>query len=137
MNENKTKMLKVEGVRSFGFITFVKKKADGTTFYSLATTADMIDPLPEKVAKCIEKSGQKWLDVCFVKKNREEMMKALGTIENKKMYIAPFPAKVWFTKNEKGYYGFVIDADPSTTFHCSKAAQKKDEPKNDLDDLPF
>ena len=135
MNENK-KMLKIDGVRSFGFMTFVRTKKDGTTFYSFATTSDMVEPLPEKVAKRIEESGQKWLDVYFVKKNREEMIKALGTIENKKTYIAPFPTKVWFTKNEKGYYGFIVEAEPSTTFRYKKEA-KKDEPKQDLDDLPF
>lgn len=137
MNENKTKMLKVEDVRSFGFMTFVRTKKDGTTFYSFATTADMVDPLPEKVAKRIEESGQKWLDVYFVKKNREEMIKALGTIENKKMYIAPYPTKVWFTKNEKGYYGFVVEVRLETTFHYSKEAREKDAAKQDLDDLPF
>ena len=136
MAENK-KMMKIDGVRSFGFMTSVRTKKDGTTFYSFATTADMVDPLPEKVAKRIEESGQKWLDVYFVKKNREEMIKALRTIENKKKYIAPFPAKVWFTKNDKGYYGFIVEADPSTTFHYSKEATKKDEPKTDSDDLPF
>lgn len=135
MNENK-KMLKIDGVRSFGFMTFVRTKKDGTTFYSFATTADMVQPLPEKVAKRIEESGQKWLDVYFVKKNRDEMIKALRTIENKKTYIAPFPPKVWFTKNEKGYYGFVVEAEPSTTFHYKKEATKKDEPK-DTDELPF
>ena len=133
--ENK-KMFKVDGVRSFGFMTFVRTKKDGTTFYSFATTADMVDPLPEKVAKRIEESGQKWLDVYFVKKNREEMIKALGTIENKNTFIAPFPSKVWFTKNEKGYYGFVIEANPLTTFRYKKEA-KKDDTKVDADDLPF
>ena len=133
--ENK-KMMKIDGVRSFGFMTFVRTKKDGTTFYSFSTTADMVDPLPEKVAKRIEESGQKWLDVYFVKKNREEMIKALGTIENKKTYIAPFPSRVWFTKNEKGYYGFVVEAEPSTTFRYKKEA-KKDAPKSDIDDLPF
>ena len=135
MNENK-KMMKIDGVRSFGFMTFVRTKKDGTTFYSFATTADMVEPLPEKVAKRIEESGQKWLDVYFVKKNREEMIKALGTIENKKTYIAPFPTKVWFTKNEKGYYGFVVEAEPSTTFRY-KTEAKKDAPKQDVDELPF
>ena len=135
MNENK-KMMKIDDVRSFGFMTFVRTKKDGTTFYSFATTADMVDPLPEKVAKRIEESGQKWLDVYFVKKNREEMIKRLGAIENKNTYIAPFPTRVWFTKNEKGYYGFVVEAEPSTTFRYKKEA-KKDEPKQDLDDLPF
>ena len=136
MNENK-KMLKIDGVRSFGFMTFVRTKKDGTTFYSFATTADMVEPLPEKVAKCIEKSGQKWLDVWFVKKNRDEMIKALRTIENKKKYIAPYPAKVWFTKTDKGYYGFIVEPDPSTTFHYSNEETKKDAPKSDTDDLPF
>lgn len=135
MNENK-KTFKIDGVRSFGFMTFVRTKKDGTTFYSFATTSDMVEPLPEKVAKRIEDSGQKWLDVYFVKKNREEMIKALGTIENKKTFIAPFPTRVWFTKNEKGYYGFVVEADPSTTFRYKKEA-KKDAPKSDIDDLPF
>lgn len=135
MNENK-KMLKIDGVRSFGFMTFVRTKKDGTTFYSFASTADMIEPLTEKVAKRIEESEQKWLDVWFVKKNRDEMIKALGTIENKNTYIAPFPTKVWFTKNENGYYGLVVEAEPSTTFRYKKEA-KKDEPKQDLDDLPF
>ena len=135
MNENK-KMLKIAGVRSFGFMTFVRTKKDGTTFYSLSTTTDMVEPLPEKVAKRIEESGQKWLDVYFVKKNRDEMIKALGTIENKKSYIAPFPSRVWFTKNEKGYYGFVVEAEPSTTFRYKKEA-KKDDAKVDTDDLPF
>ena len=135
MNENK-KMMKIDGVRSFGFMTFVRTKKDGTTFYSFATTTDMIEPLPEKVAKCIEKSGQKWLDVYFVKRNREEMMKALGTIENKKQYIAPFPHRVWFAKNEKGYYGFVVEAEPSTIFRYKKEAKQDAEP-TDLDDLPF
>lgn len=135
MNENK-KMMKIDGVRSFGFMTFVRTKKDGTTFHSFATTADMVDPLPEKVVKRIEESGQKWLDVYFVKKNRDEMIKALGTIENKNNYIAPFPTRVWFTKNEKGYYGFVVEANPLTTFRYKKEA-KKDDAKVDTDDLPF
>ena len=135
MNENK-KMMKISGVRSFGFMTFVRTKKDGTTFYSFATIVDMVDPLPEKVAKRIEESGQKWLDVYFVKKNRDEMIKALGTIENKKTYIAPFPTKVWITKNDKGYYGFIVEADPSTTFRYKKEANK-DVKESDLDDLPF
>lgn len=136
MNENK-KMMKIDGVRSFGFMTFVRTKKDGTTFYSFATTADMVDPLPEKVVNRIEESGQKWLDVYFVKKNRDEMIKALRTIENKNNYIAPFPTRVWFTKNEKGYYGFVVEANPLTTFRYKKEATKKDDAKVDIDDLPF
>ena len=136
MNENK-KMLEIDGVRSFGFMTFVRTKKDGTTFYSLATTADMVEPLPENVAKRIKESGQKWLDVWFVKKNRDEMIKALRTIENKKKYIAPYPAKVWFTKTDKGYYGFIVEADPSTTFHYSNEETKKDAKESVLDELPF
>lgn len=135
MNENK-KMMKLDGVRSFGFMTFVRTKKDTSIFYSFATTADMIDPLPDTVVKLIKESGQKWLDVWFVKKNRDEMIKALGTIENKKTYIAPFPAKVWFTKNEKGYYGFVVEAEPATIFRYKKET-KKDDAKVDTDDLPF
>ena len=135
MNENK-KMMKIDEVRSFGFMTFVRTKKDGATFYSFATTADMVDPLPDTVAKLIEKSGQKWLDVWFVKKNREEMIKALGTIENKKTFIAPFPHRVWFAKNEKGYYGFVVEAEPSTIFRYKKEA-KKDANEAVTDDLPF
>ena len=123
MNENK-KMMKIDRVRSFGFMTFVRTKKDGTTFYSFATTADMVDPLPEKVAKRIEESGQKWLDVWFVKKNRGEMIKALGTIENKKPYIAPFPAKVWITKNDKGYLGFIIECAPESIHPYVQEAQK-------------
>ena len=133
--ENK-KMLKIDGVRSFGFMTFVRTKKDGTTFYSFATTAGMVEPLPEKVAKRVEESGQKWLDVYFVKKNRDEMIKALGTIENKKTYIAPFPAKVWFTKNERGYLGFIVECAPESIHPYVKEA-KKDAPKSDIDDLPF
>lgn len=133
--ENK-KMMKIDGVRSFGFMTFVRTKKDGTTFYSFATTSDMIDPLPETVANLIEERNQKWLDVWFVKKNREEMIKALGTITNKKSYIVPFPHRVWFAKNEKGYYGFVVEANPSTTFHYKKEV-KKDDAKVETDDLPF
>ena len=127
MTENK-KMMKIDGVRSFGDMTFVRTKKDGTTCYSFATTADMVQPLPEKVVKRIEESGQKWLDVYFVKKNREEMIKALGTIEK--------PTKVWITKNERGYLGFIIECAPESIKPYVKEA-KKDEPKNDLDDLPF
>lgn len=135
MNENK-KMMKIDGVRSFGFMTFVRTKKDGTTFYSFATTSDMVDPLPETITKLIENSSQKWFDVWFVKKNRGEMIKALGTITNKKSYIVPFPHRVWFAKNEKGYYGFVVEAEPATAFHYKKEA-KKDAKESDLVGLPF
>ena len=136
MNENK-KMMKIDDVRSFGFMTFVRTKKDGTTFYSFATTADMVQPLPEKVAKRIEESGQKWLDVYFVKKNREDAVKGLEPVENKKKYVIEQINKVWFTKNEKGYLGFIVDCDPETIFPYVKKEAKKDDAKADLDDLPF
>ena len=136
MNENK-KMMKIEDVRSFVFMTFVRTKKDGTTFYSFATTADMVDPLPEKMAKCIEKTGQKWLDVYFVKKNRDEVIKGLEPVETKKKYVIEQINKVWFTKNEKGYLGFIVDCDPETIFPCVKKEAKKDAKESDIDDLPF
>ena len=134
MNENK-KMMKIDGVRSFGFMTFVRTKKDGTTFYSFATTADMVEPLPEKVAKRIEESGQKWLDVWFVKKNREACYKAIK-MEDKLKYTIDKPARVWITKNARGYLGFIVECAPESIKPCVKEA-KKDEPKTDLDDLPF
>ena len=134
--ENK-KMMKIEDVRSFGFMIFVRTKKDKTTFYSFATTADMVQSLPEKVAKRIEESGQKWLDVYFVKKNRDEVVKGLEPIEHKKKYVIEQINNVWFTKNEKGYLGFIVDCDPETIFPCVKKEAKKDAPKSDLDDLPF
>lgn len=134
MSENK-KMFKVEGVRSFGFMTFVRTKKDGTTFYSFATTADMVDPLPEKVAKRIEESGQKWLDVWFVKKNREDCYKAIK-MEDKAKYTIEKPTKVWITKNARGYLGFIIECAPESIHKYEKEA-KKDDAKVDTDDLPF
>ena len=130
MNENK-KMLKIDDVRSFGFMTFVRTKKDGTTFYSFATTADMVEPLPEKVAKCIENSGQKWLDVWFVKKNREACYKAIK-MEDKVKYTIEKPTKVWITKNARGYLGFIIECTPESIKPYQKEAKK-----DDLDDLPF
>lgn len=135
MNENNKKTFKVEGVRSFGFMTFVRTKKDGTTFYSLATTADMVQPLPEKVLKCIEKSDQKWLDVWFVKKNREACYKAIK-MEDKAKYTIEKPTKVWITKNARGYLGFIIDCSPESIHKYEKEA-KKDDAKIDSDDLPF
>ena len=134
MNENK-KMIKIDGVRSFGFMTFVRTKKDGTTFYSLSTTADMVEPLPEKVAKRIEESGQKWLDVWFVKKNREACYKAIK-MEDKLKYTIDKPTRVWITKNARGYLGFIVECAPESIKPSVKEA-KKDEPKQDLDDLPF
>ena len=134
MNENK-KMMKIDGVRSFGFMTFVRTKKDGTTFYSLSTTADMVESLPEKVAKRIEESGQKWLDVWFVKKNREACYKAIK-MEDRAKYTIDKPTKVWITKNARGYLGFIVECSPESIKPSVKEA-KKDEPKTDLDDLPF
>ena len=134
MNENK-KMMKIDGVRSFGFMTFVRTKKDGTTFYSLSTTADMVEPLPEKVAKRIAESGQKWLDVWFVKKNREACHNAIK-MEDKLKYTIDKPVRVWITKNARGYLGFIVECSPESIKPSVKEA-KKDEPKQDLDDLPF
>lgn len=134
MTENK-KMMKIDGVRSFGFMTFVRTKKDGTTFYSFATTADMMETLPEKVAKRIEESGQKWLDVWFVKKNREACYKAIK-MEDKAKYTIEKPTKVWVTKNARGYLGFIIECAPESIKPFTKEA-KKDDAKIDTDDLPF
>ena len=134
MNENK-KMMKIDGVRSFGFMTFVRTKKDGTTFYSLATTTDMVDPLPEKVEKRIEESGQKWLDVWFVKKNREACHKAVK-MQDKAKYTIEKPTKVWIAKNARGYLGFIIECTPESIKPYQKEA-KKDDAKVDTDDLPF
>ena len=134
MNENK-KMLKIDGVRSFGFMTFVRTKKDGTTFYSLATTADMVEPLPENVAKRIKESGQKWLDVWFVKKNREACYKAIK-MEDKEKYTIDKLTRVWITKNARGYLGFIVDCTPESIHKYEKEANK-DVKESDLDDLPF
>ena len=134
MNENK-KTFKVEGVEKFSFMTFVRTKKDGTTFYSLSTAADMVEPLPEKVAKRIEESGQKWLDVWFVKKNREACYKAIK-MEDKLKYTIDKPTRVWITTNARGYLGFIVECAPESIKPSVKEA-KKDEPKQDLDDLPF
>ena len=134
MAENK-KMMKIDGVRSFGFMTFVRTKKDGTTFYSLATTADMVDTLPEKVAKRIENSAQKWLDVWFVKKNREECYKAIK-MEDKAKYTIDKPTRVWITKNARGYFGFIVECTPESIHPYVKEA-KKDACEAVTDDLPF
>ena len=134
MNENK-KMIKIDGVRSFGFMTFVRTKKDGTTFYSFATTADMVEPLPEKVAKRIEEIGQKWLDVYFVKKNREDCYKAIK-MEDKAKYTIEKPTKVWITKNAKGYLGFIVECAAESIKPYQKEA-KKDANEAVIDDLPF
>ena len=136
MNENKNKPFKVEAVEKLEFMTFVRKNKDNQTiFFTISCTADMVTPLPEKVAKCIENSGQKWLDVWFVKKNREECYKAIK-MEDKAKYTIEKPTRVWITKNARGYLGFIIECAPESIKPYVKEA-KKDEPKNDLDDLPF
>ena len=135
MNENK-KTFKVEGVEKFSFMTFVRKNQDNQPiFFTISCTPDMIEKLPEKVAKCIENSGQKWLDVWFVKKNREAYYKVIG-MQDKVKFTIEKPTKVWITKNARGYLGFIIDCAPESIHKYEKEA-KKDEPTSDLDDLPF
>ena len=134
MNENK-KMFKVEGVEKFSFMTFYRSKKDGTTFYSLGTTVDMVETLPEKVAKCLENSNQKWFDVWFVKKNREACHNAIK-IEDKAKYTIEKPARVWLAKNAKGYLAFIVDCAPENIHKVEKEA-KKDDSETALDDLPF
>ena len=135
MNENK-KMYKVEGVEKFDFMVFVRKNKEGQpSFVSLSCTADMVQPLPENVAKRIENSGQKWLDVWFVKKNREACHKAIA-MKDKVKYTIEKPTKVWFTKNARGYLSFIIECNPESIKPYEKEA-KKDDAKLDSDDLPF
>ena len=134
MAENK-KTFKVEGVEKFSFMTFVRKNKEGQPiFFTKSCTADMVEKLPEKVAKCIENSNQKWLDVWFVKKNREACQNAIK-MEDKAKYTIEKPTKVWITKNARGYLGFIIDCAPES-IHKYEKETKKDEPKY-LDDLPF
>ena len=135
MNENK-KTFKVEGVEKFSFMVFVRKNKEGQPiFFSPSCTADMVEKLPEKVAKCIENSNQKWLDVRFVKKNREACYKAVK-MEDKTKYTIDKPTKVWITKNARGYLGFIIECAPESIHPYVKEA-KKDDAKVDTDDLPF
>ena len=134
--ENK-KTFKVEGVEKFSFMTFVRKSKDNQPiiFFTISCTADMVEKLPEKVVKCIENSNQKWLDVWFVKKNREACYKAIK-MEDKAKYTIEKPTKVWITKNARGYLGFIVECAPESIHPYVKEA-KKDEPKTDIDDLPF
>ena len=134
MNENKN-TFKVEGVGKFSFMTFVRTKKDGTTFYSFATTADMITPRSEKLLKYSEKSGQKWLDVWFVKKNREECYKAID-MKDRAKYTIDKPTKVWITKNARGYLGFIVECSPES-IHKYEREAKKNAKESDLDELPF
>ena len=130
MNENK-KTFKVEGVEKFSFMTFVRKKDDKPVFFTISCTADMVEPLPEKVAKCIENSGQKWLDVWFVKKNREACNDAIE-MKDKAKYTSDKPTKVWLTKTARGYLGFIVECAPESIKPYQKEAKK-----DDLDELPF
>ena len=135
MNENK-KTFKVEGVEKFSFMTFARKNKDNQTiFFTTSCTPDMVTPLSEKVAKCIENSGQKWLDVRFVKKNREACYKAIK-MDDKAKYTIDKPTKVWITKNARGYLGFIVECTPESIRPYVKEA-KKDAKESDLDDLPF
>ena len=135
MNENK-KTFKVEGVEKFSFMTFARKNKDNQPiFLTISCTADMVTPLPEKVAKCIENSGQKWLDVWFVKKNREACYKAIK-MEDKAKYTIDKPTRVWITKNARGYLGFIVGCTPESIHPYVKEA-KKDAKESDLDELPF
>lgn len=135
MNENK-KTFKVEGVEKFSFMTFVRKNKDNQPiFFTISCTADMVQPLPEKVAKCIENSNQKWLDVWFVKKIREACYKVIG-MQDKVKFTIEKPTKVWITKNARGYLGFIIECNPESIKPYQKEA-KKDDAKVDTDDLPF
>lgn len=133
--ENK-KMFKVEGVEKFSFMVFVRKNKEGQpSFVSLSCTADMVEPLPEKVAKCIENSGQKWIDVWFVKKNREACHKAIA-MEDKAKYTIEKPTKVWITKNTRGYLGFIIECAPESIKPHVKE-EKHNATEASIDDLPF
>ena len=135
MNENK-KMINVEGVEKFSFMTFARRNKDNQLiFFSMSSTADMIEKLPEKVAKCIENSNQKWLDARFVKKNREDCYKAIK-MEDKAKFTIEKPTKVWIAKNARGYLGFIIECTPESIKPYQKEA-KKDVKESDLDELPF
>ena len=136
MNENK-KMIKVEGVEKFGFMTFARRNKDNQLiFFSMSSTADMVQPLPENVAKCIENSNQKWLDVRFVKKNREDCYKAIK-MQDKAKYTIEKPTKVWIAKNARGYLGFIVECNPESIKPYQKEAKKDDANEAVIDDLPF
>ena len=134
MNENK-KTFKVEGVEKFDFVTCMRKKDDKPVFWTISCTPDMVTPLPEKIAKCIENSNQKWLDVRFVKKNREDCYNAIK-MEDKAKYTIEKPTKVWIAKNARGYLCFIIECSPESIHPYVKEA-KKDACEAVTDDLPF
>ena len=135
MNENK-KMIKVEGVEKFSFMTFARKNKDNQLiFFTISCTADMVQPLPEQVAKCIENSSQKWIDVRFVRKNRDACYKAIK-LEDKAKYTIEKPTKVWLGKNARGYLTFVVECALESIHKYEKEAKKEDA-KIDCDALPF
>ena len=135
MNENK-KTFKVERVEKFSFMTFARKNKDNQPiFLTISCTADMVTPLPDKVAECIENSNQKWLDVWFVKKNREACLNAID-MKDRAKYTIDKPTKVWITKNARGYLGFIVECTPESIHPYVKEA-KQDAKESDLDDLPF
>ena len=135
MNENKNKTIKVEGVEKFELVTCMRKKDDKPVFWTISCTADMVTPLPEKVTKCVENSNQKWFDVWFVKKNREACLNAID-MKDRAKYTIDKPARVWITKNARGYLGFIVDCTPESIHPYVKEA-KKDAKESDLDELPF
>ena len=134
MSENK-KMFKVEGVEKFEFVTCMRKKDDKPVFWTISCTADMVKPLAEKVAKCIENSGQKWLDVWFVKKNREACLNAID-MKDRAKYTIDKPVRVWITKNARGYLCFIIECAPESIHKHAKEV-KNNATESSIDDLPF
>ena len=133
MTENR-KMIKVEGVEKFSFMTFARKNKDNQLiFFTISCTADMVHPLPEQVAKCIENSNQKWIDVRFVRKNRDACYKAIK-LEDKAKYTIEKPTKVWLGKNARGYLTFVVECAPES---IHKYEKEKDDEKLSFDLLPF
>ena len=132
--ENK-KTFKVEGVEKFSFMTFARKKDDKPVFFTISCAPDMVTPLPEKVAKCIENSNQKWFDVWFVKKNREACLNAID-MKDRAKYTIYKPTRVWITKNARGYLGFIVECSPESIHPYVKEA-KKDSCEAVIDDLPF
>ena len=124
--ENK-KTIEVEGVEKFEFVTCMRKKDDKPVFWTISCTADMVTPLPEKVAKGIENSGQKWLDVYFVKKNREACLNAID-MKDRAKYTIDKPTKVWIAKNARGYLVFIVECAPES-IHPYVKEEKKDARK--------
>ena len=126
MTENKTNKTfeEVEGVEKFSFMTFARRNKDNQLiFFTISCTTEMVTPLPENVAKCIKNSNQKWLDVRFVKKNREACYKVIK-MEDKAKYIIDKPARVWITKNASGYLSFIVECSPESIHKYEKEIKK-------------